>query len=645
MRHLGILLTALAAAFSAAAGAAPAPFALDPADFRDRVYACWLGKSIGGTLGMPVEGQREMHAFTFFNPVPETPAANDDLDLQLLWLKALEERGSRLDARVLGEYWLSYVPVDWNEYGIGKANMRQGFAPPLSGHYRNKWRDSNGAWIRSEIWACVAPGAPALAARYAFEDACVDHGTAEGTWAEVFTAVVQSAAFVEKDRDRLLALGLAAIPPDCATARSIRTAIDAHRRGLDWRAARQAVVEASQSTGWFMAPQNVAFVVLGWLYGDGDFGKSICTAVNCGDDTDCTGATLGALLGILDGTRGIPDRWRKPVGNTIRNVAIAGFPAPATLDELTDRTVRMAQLVLLENNAPVAIRTPGPAQNTAPALDVTPVKALWTRSPYHIPCDLIGVRAILDLMKDPEAEPGVPRPLRLLLENTTPHPVRVAVTWRVPGRLVAGKPATTLEVPPQGAPPTECAVSLQVDEATGAVLRGSVEVAPVGRVLAGVIPFALATPVRVSRDDLALARLGATATADSEYDREPGCTAKLIDGVICGPDDFEGQRWHSALTPHPHWVAIRLPAPRTLGRVILHFADPLGHPVAFTGEVSRDGKTWTPVFEERACTNPRRYEKAFQPVEAQHFRLTIRRSASPKWPDAAQLSEIELLPR
>ena len=93
----------------------PGKAVLNAAEFRDKVHACWLGKSIGGTLGTPVQGRREMPEFTFYTPVPAEPAANNHLDLQLLWLKALEERGSSVDARILGEYWLSYVPVDWNE--------------------------------------------------------------------------------------------------------------------------------------------------------------------------------------------------------------------------------------------------------------------------------------------------------------------------------------------------------------------------------------------------------------------------------------------------------------------------------------------------------------------------------------------------
>ena len=154
---------------------------INEAEFRDRVYACWLGKNIGGTLGMPFEGKTDVNNITFYTKIKEgEPAANDDLDLQILWLKAMEENNLNVDAYTLGEYWLKYVPVNWNEYGVGKVNMRLGIMPPLSGEYNNaKWKTSNGAWIRSEIWACLAPGNPMLAAQFAWNDACVDHGCTE----------------------------------------------------------------------------------------------------------------------------------------------------------------------------------------------------------------------------------------------------------------------------------------------------------------------------------------------------------------------------------------------------------------------------------------------------------------------------------
>ena len=276
-RMLGWTLV-LAAAISAQA--AP-PVTLNEAEFRDKVFACWLGKNIGGTLGMPFEGKTDARDLTFYtNLKAGEPAANDDLDLQLLWLKAMQDHDGIVDARILGEYWIKHIPPNWNEYGVGKANMRRGLLPPLSGEYNNqKWKNSNGAWIRSEIWACLFPGQPALAAKYAREDACVDHAQAEGTYAEIFTAVLESAAFVEHDRDKLIALGLSMIPSDSRLARAIKTVQKAKADGKDWKTARELVIQETYDMGWFQAPLNVAFTMLGWIYGGNDFGKSICIAI------------------------------------------------------------------------------------------------------------------------------------------------------------------------------------------------------------------------------------------------------------------------------------------------------------------------------------------------------------------------------
>lgn len=49
----------------------------------------------------------------------------------------------------------------------------------------------------------------------------------------------------------------------------------------------------------FDAPENVAFVVLGLLYGEGDFGKSLIIANNCGEDTDCIHVQLLAHFWVL----------------------------------------------------------------------------------------------------------------------------------------------------------------------------------------------------------------------------------------------------------------------------------------------------------------------------------------------------------
>lgn len=307
---------------------------------RDKIYACWVGKNIGGTLGTPYEKEREMLDIDGFASKAGEPLPNDDLDLQLVWLRAMNDLGpEHVNSKTLGEYWLSWINPNWNEYGEGKANMRDGIVPPMSGEVNNPfWRNSNGAWIRTEIWACLYPTMVDQAVRFAFADACVDHGFGEGTWAAMFVAAIESAAFVCSDVDKLLEIGLSKIPENCRVAQAVRLVIDCYRKGISRIECRELVVKNSIDLGWFQAPANVAFAVLGLLYGEGDYKKSLIYAIDCGDDTDCTGATLGALLGIMNGMAGIPSDWREYIGDDIKSICLTNGHGrfPINNCELTD---------------------------------------------------------------------------------------------------------------------------------------------------------------------------------------------------------------------------------------------------------------------------------------------------------------------
>lgn len=334
--------------------------------YKDKVNACWVGKNIGGTMGTPYEGKRELLDIQGFVTKPGEVLPNDDLDLQMVWLYALEHSGPyAINAAVLGEYWLSFITPHWNEYGLGKINMRRGLAAPMSGDYENNWKDSNGAWIRTEIWASVAPGAPEAAARYAMEDAKVDHGAGEGTYAAAFVGAMQSAAFVLNDIRACIELGLSVIPAESRVAQSVRFVMDAYDQGKTPVDTRNAILKlnADIGDGWFEAPSNVAYVVLGLLFGEGDFKRSMILAINCGDDTDCTGATVGATLGILGGTAAIPNDWREHLGDDIITISIArGDRArrlPNTCQELTDRVVKLAAATLLANESDVELTVTG----------------------------------------------------------------------------------------------------------------------------------------------------------------------------------------------------------------------------------------------------------------------------------------------
>ena len=50
-------------------------------EYRKKVRGCFIGKSVGGTLGMPFEGNLNVNEVTYYDPVPTSMVANDDLDL------------------------------------------------------------------------------------------------------------------------------------------------------------------------------------------------------------------------------------------------------------------------------------------------------------------------------------------------------------------------------------------------------------------------------------------------------------------------------------------------------------------------------------------------------------------------------------
>ncbi|MDF2714707.1 MAG: ADP-ribosylglycohydrolase family protein [Paenibacillus sp.] len=319
---------------------------LNEQEYYRIVYGGWLGKNIGGTLGAPVEGRKELLQLTFYPKLPDGPLENDDLDLQLVWLHALEQYGPGLTSRELGQEWVEHVFFPFDEYGYALSNLRRGMLPPVAGWFNNPFTNCMGSPIRSEIWAMAAPGAPEIAARYAYEDAIVDHAGGEGVYGEMFFAALESAIFVEKDRDRLIEIGLNYIPADCRTALALKDLIRWHKEGHSWTEARELVLKHHGNDNFTDAPQNIAFTMLGWLYGE-NFEDAILKSVNCGYDTDCTAATLGAILGMLLGPEGLPEKWVAPVGDrVVVSPPIKGFPAPKNLDELTRRTIRVGKQIL-----------------------------------------------------------------------------------------------------------------------------------------------------------------------------------------------------------------------------------------------------------------------------------------------------------
>lgn len=110
---------------------------------------------------------------------------------------------------------------------------------------------------------------------------------------------------------------------------------------------------------------NFPIMVAGLLLGNGDFSKSICDAVNFGEDTDCTGATVGSILGIMN-PDGIPEKWLAPIGrNMVLSPGIVGITPPPTIDAFSDMICEMSKHIILD---------PQPAKSFEPRPS-TPVRS------------------------------------------------------------------------------------------------------------------------------------------------------------------------------------------------------------------------------------------------------------------------------
>lgn len=327
--------------------------------YKDKVKACFIGKNIGGTLGAPLECKRGVWDLDYYINEIDRVLPNDDLDLQLVWLNACEAHGRKVCAEILADYWIAYVNGDWSEYGACKNNLRAGLFPPFSGKYNNHNKDSCGAFIRSEVWACLMPGNPSAAVRYALEDAICDH-SGEGVYAEIFCTAVESAAFIESKTEELIKIGLSYIPENCAVARAINLVCDCFSKNMTWKETRKLLLtnmpcsfgmydgyenredeELPIGELGFDAPANIGIIIIGWLWGNGDFGRSICISAGCGEDADCTAATLGSVLGIIGGCDNIPRKWIEPIGDEIETISINLtndiIKIPKTVNELVER--------------------------------------------------------------------------------------------------------------------------------------------------------------------------------------------------------------------------------------------------------------------------------------------------------------------
>lgn len=314
--------------------------------FLDKIHGCWYGKCLGGAAGAPVEGIKKIIDVNDFAEIFNPDLPNDDLDLQLLWIDVLHEKGTVINSCDLADAWVKKCWYPFSEYGYFLKNYMRGIKPPYSGIVNNSFfKEGMGCPIRSEIWGVISAGNPDLAAEYAYMDACLDHAD-NSVYAEQFLAAVESMAFFENDMDKLIETGMKYVPTESKLAKCFNRVIDIYKSGADWLSARRAVLNEYSHPDFTNVVQNLGFTLISLLWGGGDMRNTINIALKCGYDTDCTCASAASIVGIIKGYEGLGTE----ITDLIKDYFICGIDIERKSDSIRDLAAETAEIAMKTPN-------------------------------------------------------------------------------------------------------------------------------------------------------------------------------------------------------------------------------------------------------------------------------------------------------
>jgi ADP-ribosylglycohydrolase len=345
------------------------------AALRDRTLGGWLGRVAGCMLGKPVEGWKRqrisdvlrmcgMESLDDYFPEPPAGAADrpfpdsarpllrghvtcgvrdDDTDYTIVGLRIMEKHGKDFTPDDVANFWLDNLPYmkTCTAERVAYRNLVNGIRPPASATYRNPYREWIGAQIRADAWGYACPGRPQEAATLAFRDASISH-VRNGIYGEMWVAAMLAAAFVARDAEQVVRIGLSEIPAECRLAEAIEDVVAWRREDKTPDETLDKVLDKYGRYHPVHTINNAAIVATGILWGGGDFTRSIGIAVSAGLDTDCNGATVGSVVGAMIGAAAIPAKWVKPLNDRLLSV-VAG-DSDVKISNLAERTMRLQKL-------------------------------------------------------------------------------------------------------------------------------------------------------------------------------------------------------------------------------------------------------------------------------------------------------------
>lgn len=311
---------------------APATVTMTKAALQDKIKGGWAGQLIGCTFGGPTEFKFNGTMMNEYQPIPwydgyikqtmlNNPGLYDDLYMDFTFVDVFEKKG--LDAPV-SEHANAFANADymlWHANQVGRSNVLNGMKAPESGHWlNNPHADDIDFQIEADFSGLMAPGMPNTAVQIGDS---IGHimNSGDGWYRGVYVGAMYALAFTSKDVNYVVREGLKTIPTQSTFHQCIADVIKWHGQyPTDWKRTwlevqRKWADEVGCPDGVF-APYNIdaklnaAYIVLGLLYGQGDYTRTMQISTRAGQDSDCNPSSAGGILGVMLGYDKIPAYWK-----------------------------------------------------------------------------------------------------------------------------------------------------------------------------------------------------------------------------------------------------------------------------------------------------------------------------------------------
>jgi len=307
-------------------------FSINKAKLHDKIKGGWAGQTVGVTFGGPYEFRFLGTFIDDYQPLLwydgylkktmlEWPGLYDDLYMDLTFVDVFEKRGFDAPQAEFASAYSNAGYALWHANQVGRYNVLNGIQAPKSGHWlNNPHADCIDYQIESDFAGLMSPGMPNTASTISDKIGHImNYG--DGWYGGVFVGAMYAVAFTSDDIKHVISEALKTVPERSEFYQCIADVIAWHKKyPTDWKQTwfevqRKWAADIGCPDGVFLpfnidAKVNAAYVVIGLLYGEGDFTRSLEISTRCGQDADCNPSTVGGVLGTILGYDKIPTYWK-----------------------------------------------------------------------------------------------------------------------------------------------------------------------------------------------------------------------------------------------------------------------------------------------------------------------------------------------